>query len=370
MYPVELDLRGQPVLVVGGGLAAARQARACLQAAARLLVLAVDGCEDLAALADSGELRWQRRPATREDVRAARLVHAATGSASDDAEVAGWCREAGVWCLVDSPTVPGSAFPAGRGRRPAGDGVGRVTLIGGGPGDPGLITSRGLALLHEADVVVVDRLAPRELLADLDPDVQIIDVGKTPDHHPVPQNEIHRLLVSHARAGLRVARLKGGDPYLLGRGGEEVEACRAAGVPVTVVPGVTSALAVPAAAGIPVTHRGLARSVTVLTGHDDPDHAALVRLGGTIVVLMGVARLPGLCAGLLEHGMDPATPVAVIERGWSARQRSTLARLDDAAAVSAERGVRSPAVIVIGPVAALAADPDRPQTGRRPENTG
>src|SRR5690606_6253562 len=144
------------------------------------------------------------------------------------------------------------SLPLRRHRR----GPGRVALVGGGPGDPGLVTTRGRQLLAEADVVVVDRLAPRALLGELDPDVEVVDVGKAPGHHPVSQDEINRLLVSHASAGKRVVRLKGGDPFVLGRGGEEVAACRAAGVPVEVVPGVTSAVAVPAAAGVPVTHRG------------------------------------------------------------------------------------------------------------------
>ena len=145
-------------------------------------------------------------------------------------------------------------------------GAGSVALVGGGPGDPGLITTRGRQLLAQADVVVVDRLAPRALLDELDPEVEVVDVGKTPGNHPVTQDEINPILVEHARAGRRVVRLKGGDPFVLGRGGEEVAACREAGVPVEVVPGVTSAVAVPAAVGIPVTHRGLARQFTVVSG--------------------------------------------------------------------------------------------------------
>ncbi len=351
---MELDLHGRPVTVVGGGPAAARSGAECAAAGAVVTVLAVHGCEQLAALDAAGTVRWLRRDALSPDVAAARLVHAATGSAAGDAVVAQWADTAGVWCI--SPDGPGTGTAPPVRRRPPAAGRGQVALVGGGPGDPGLITVRGLALLRTADVVVVDRLAPRELLAGLDPDVEVVDVGKTPDHHPVPQQQINRLLVDRARSGARVVRLKGGDPYLLGRGGEEARACRAAGVPVVVVPGVTSALAVPAGAGIPVTHRGLARSVTVLTGHDDPDHAALVALGGTIVVLMGVDRLPALCGGLLRHGMDPATPTAVVERGWSASQRTTVADLAGLAEAARLRGVRPPAVVVIGAVAALAEE--------------
>jgi uroporphyrin-III C-methyltransferase/precorrin-2 dehydrogenase/sirohydrochlorin ferrochelatase len=241
-----------------------------------------------------------------------------------------------------------------------------VALVGGGPGDPDLLTRRGHDLVHEADVVVVDRLAPRAVLAGLDPDVELVDVGKTPGNHPVPQEEINRILVEHARAGRRVVRLKGGDPYVFGRGGEEAAHCHEAGVEVFVVPGVTSALSVPAAAGIPVTHRTASRSVTVLTGHDVSDparlaaFAAVSRTGGTLVALMGVERLPELCRGLVAAGAAGATPVAMVERGWTPRQRTTRATLENAAEAAREAGVRPPAVIVIGAVAALdlAAEPD------------
>ncbi|WP_432535838.1 uroporphyrinogen-III C-methyltransferase [Kineococcus arenarius] len=231
--------------------------------------------------------------------------------------------------------------------------AGRVVLVGGGPGEPELMTLRGRRRLAEADVVVVDRLAPTGVLAELDPDVEVVDVGKTAGNHPVPQEEINRVLVDAALAGRTVVRLKGGDPYVLGRGGEEVLACRAAGVEVEVVPGVTSAFAVPAAAGIPVTHRGAARCVTVVSGHEDldgDDLGALAQLGGTLVVLMGVAALERLAAGLLAAGRDPATPVAVVQDGWSPQQRTTTAPLADIARVARTAGVRAPAVVVVGDV--------------------
>jgi uroporphyrin-III C-methyltransferase len=238
--------------------------------------------------------------------------------------------------------------------------TGRVSLVGGGPGDLELLTLKAVRLLREADVVVVDRLAPRDGLAELAPGAELVDVGKSPGHHAVPQEQINALLVEHAVAGRRVVRLKGGDPYVFGRGGEELAACRTAGVPVEVVPGVTSAFAVPAAAGIPVTHRGLARSVTVITGHDQlsPQQLqALVGLGGTIVVLMGATRLAHLVGGLLAKGMSPDLPAAMVERGWTEHQRTTTARLADLPAAALARGVSSPAVIVVGEVAALADDP-------------
>lgn len=235
---------------------------------------------------------------------------------------------------------------------------GRVVLVGAGPGDPDLITVRGLRVLREADVVVVDRLVPRELLQGLPTGVEVIDAGKAPGDHVLTQELINEVIVDRALAGRLVVRLKGGDPFLLGRGGEEVLACRAAGVPVEVVPGVSSALAVPAAADIPVTHRGVSRSVTVVTGHDacDPaggwDGALLALCPGTLVVLMGVGRIRELGDLLLAHGRDPGTPVAVVENGCTPTQRTTRARLDAVADACDLAGVTSPAVIVVGDVAA------------------
>jgi uroporphyrin-III C-methyltransferase/precorrin-2 dehydrogenase/sirohydrochlorin ferrochelatase len=230
-----------------------------------------------------------------------------------------------------------------------------VTLVGGGPGDPGLITTRGRRALAEADVVVVDRLAPRALLAELDPAVEVIEAGKSPHAHTLTQTEINAVLVERAQAGHRVVRLKGGDSFVLGRGGEEVLACVSAGVPVEVVPGVTSAFAVPAAAGIPVTHRGLARQVTILSAHDAaPDWEVLARLEGTLVLLMGVAQLPSHTRALLAHGKDPGTPVAIVENGTLPGQRTTVGTLADIADLARVRGVGNPAVVVIGDVAALA----------------
>jgi uroporphyrin-III C-methyltransferase/precorrin-2 dehydrogenase/sirohydrochlorin ferrochelatase len=234
-------------------------------------------------------------------------------------------------------------------------GAGSVALVGGGPGDPGLITTRGRQLLAEADVVVVDRLAPRELLEHLDPEVVVVDAGKTAGHHPLPQEEINRLLVSYAQAGRRVVRLKGGDPFVLGRGGEEALACLAAGVRVEVVSGVTSAVAVPAAAGIPVTHRGRARQVTIASGHEGLDWPSLAKLEGTLVLLMAVTELPTATAELVAHGMDPDTPSAVVESGFGPDQRTTVGTLATIAALARDREVRAPAVVVIGSVVDLHA---------------
>ena len=216
------------------------------------------------------------------------------------------------------------------------------------------MTTRGRRLVALADVVVVDRLAPREVLAELADDVLVIDVGKTPGHHPVPQEAINELLVQHARAGRFVVRLKGGDPYVLGRGGEEVAACRDAGIDVEVVPGVTSAVAVPAAVGIPVTHRGVARGFTVATGHDELGHVP-VAADHTLVLLMGIAELRRTSATLVARGLPGSTPVAVVEDGFGAAAASDVRRRSRRSPTRpSARGVQPPAVTVIGDVVRLA----------------
>jgi len=237
-------------------------------------------------------------------------------------------------------------------------GSGRVVLVGAGPGDPDLITLRGLRWLRQAEVVIYDQLASPALLDEAPPTALLIFAGKATGNHCIAQSAINALLIHHAEAGRLVVRLKGGDPFVFGRGGEEVLACRGAGIPVEVVPGVSSAVAVPAAAGIPVTHRGLASSFAVVTGHEDPDKAAggidwdrLATAVDTLVILMGIATLPVITARLIAAGRDPATPAAVIERGLTANQRVVTGTLGNIA----ERATRlaSPAVIVIGEVVSL-----------------
>jgi len=236
---------------------------------------------------------------------------------------------------------------------------GTVYLVGAGPGDPDLITRKGLRLLRAADVVVYDRLIAPELLDEARPGAELIFAGKGPGCHTMPQDEINRLLVAHGRRGHAVARLKGGDPFVFGRGGEEALALAAAGIPFEIVPGVSSAIAVPAYAGIPVTHRGHAPLLTVVTGHEGDgatgavDWDALARLGGTIVIMMGVATLPGLTRRLSDGGLAPATPAAVIAQGTTARQRVVTGTLADIAERAAAARVGSPAITVIGAVAAL-----------------
>jgi uroporphyrinogen III methyltransferase/synthase len=229
-------------------------------------------------------------------------------------------------------------------------------LVGAGPGDPGLLTARAIELIARADVILHDRLIPAEALAHARPDAEVVDVGKVGGGDQTPQQETTRLLVEHARAGREVVRLKGGDPFVFGRGGEEAQALRAAGCAFEVVPGVTAGVAAAAYAGIPVTQRGLASAVAFVTGHEDPDKeetaidwAALAAFPGTLVFYMGVRQLPRIAEQLAAHGRDPREPAAVVERGTLAVQRVVRTTLGDLGAAQA----RAPAVTVVGAVAAL-----------------
>jgi uroporphyrin-III C-methyltransferase len=228
-----------------------------------------------------------------------------------------------------------------------------VSLVGAGPGDPDLLTVKAARLLADTDVVVHDALVGDGVLALVPASTELIDVGKRPGR-PIPQELISTLLVTLARDGKRVVRLKGGDPFVFGRGGEEAQALLDAGIPFEVVPGITSAVAAPAAAGVPVTHRGVAASFTVVTGHrpagePDIDWRALARVGGTVVVLMGVSQRATIAAELTAGGLDPATPVAAVQSATTGDQLTVRCRLDELA----DAPVRSPAVLVIGAVAAL-----------------
>jgi uroporphyrin-III C-methyltransferase/precorrin-2 dehydrogenase/sirohydrochlorin ferrochelatase len=406
IYPLGLKVAGRLVVVVGGGPVAARRARALVEAGARVRVIAPDVCEELSVLARvsaPGAVELVARAYRAGDLDEAWLVHTATGSPAVDQQVSNDAERVRVFCVTAGDASVGSAWvpavartaltddaevtvavTAGRDPRRSRairDAVaaalqsgtlplrrhrdrdrdrdreverasGRVWLVGGGPGDTGLITARGRTVLAQADVVVIDRLGPRALLHELSPDVEVIDVGKTSGNHPVPQHEINALLVQHALAGRDVVRLKGGDPYVFGRGGEELAACHAAGVEVEVVPGVTSAVSVPAAAGIPVTHRGVARGFSVLTGHDG---AAGVPGGAdhTLVLLMGVTRLAETADALVTADRPADTPVALVEDGFGPRQRVTVGTLADIAERAAAVGVRPPAVIVVGAVVRL-----------------
>jgi uroporphyrinogen III methyltransferase/synthase len=253
--------------------------------------------------------------------------------------------------------------------------IGWVALVGAGPGDPGLITVRGRELLETADAVVADRLGTEALLGLCRPDARIIDAGKAPGRQALTQDETNQALVSLAQEGLGVVRLKGGDPFVFGRGGEEVMALHQAGIPVEVVPGITSAIAAPGSAGIPVTHRAVATAFTVVTGHEDPakpseqtDWAALARTPGTLVVLMGMGRLAAIADALIAAGRPADQPAAAVQWGTTPRQRQVVATLGGLADAVVAAGLGNPGVVVIGDVAGLAAQIDwrsgRPLAGR------
>ena len=239
--------------------------------------------------------------------------------------------------------------------------MGSVILVGAGPGDPGLLTQKGRQAIENAQVVVYDRLVSPAILSLIPRDAEKINVGKESSNHLVPQEEINRILLRKAQEDKRVVRLKGGDPFLFGRGGEELELLEAAGIPFQVVPGVTSALSVPAYAGIPVTHRDFCSSVHIITGHARAgaelhiDFEALRRTGGTLVFLMSVSSLPRICRGLLDAGMAPDMPAAVVERGTLPRQRKLVSTLERLPLEAEKAGVKSPAIIVVGKVCALSS---------------
>jgi uroporphyrin-III C-methyltransferase / precorrin-2 dehydrogenase / sirohydrochlorin ferrochelatase len=399
-YPIELDLAGRPVIVVGGGPVAFRRAKALVDAGAWVTVIAPVVCADLSSL---GVTILTRRYQD-GDLDGAWLVHAATDDPRVNASVAAAAERARIWCVraddakaspAHMPAVTrhgdvtvavtaggdprrsqrlraaiGHKLAAGelpvrpqrrRSRGPHG-GPGHVALVGGGPGDPGLMTVLGRRLVAEADVVVADRLGPRDILAELDPDVEIIEAGKAPGAHRLTQDQINELIVDRALAGNRVVRLKGGDPFVFGRGGEEALACVRAGVPVQVVPGVTSAIAVPAYAGIPVTHRGITQDFAVVSAHLDPsqpgasvDWAALAAGPGTLVLLMAMAHLEQITAELIKRGRDGTTPVAVIQDGTTEHQQVLISTLERVAPEAAAHHITSPAVVVIGDVVSLRA---------------
>lgn len=240
--------------------------------------------------------------------------------------------------------------------------TGKVWLVGAGPSDPGLFTLKGKRVLEEADVVVYDRLVGQGVLTMIPPNAELIDVGKRAGNHTMPQEQINQVLLEEAQKGKKVVRLKGGDPFLFGRGGEELELLVQHKIPYEIVPGVTSALSVPAYNGIPVTHRDFCSSLHIITGHKrkgEPyniDFEALVRTKGTLVFLMGVTALPDICAGLLEGGMDPDMPAAILQQGTTAGQKRILATVAELPGEVKKQGIETPAIIVVGKVCGLAKE--------------
>jgi uroporphyrin-III C-methyltransferase / precorrin-2 dehydrogenase / sirohydrochlorin ferrochelatase len=396
-YLLGLRLRGRRVAVVGGGAVAARRVPRLLAAGADVLLISPTVTPALEELAAQRRIDWRPREYQPGDCANAWLVVACTDRPPVNAAVADEAERARIWCARADDAAASSAWTPAGGRvgdtsvavltgdprrsaairdaittglqagtisarhhrtRAAG-----VALVGGGPGDPGLITVRGRRLLAEADVVIADRLGPRELLAELPPDVTVIDAGKVPYRRQMSQDEINSALIRHARDGKFVVRLKGGDPFVFGRGGEEMLACLRAGVPVTVVPGISSATGVPTAVGLPVTHRGVAQAFHVISVHVPPgderstvDWAALARAGDTLVLLMALERIGSVARALIEHGMRGNCPVSVISDGTMPTQRTIYSTLEDVESRLAEEGVRPPAVVVIGGVVTIAAE--------------
>ncbi|AOX45293.1 uroporphyrinogen-III C-methyltransferase [Microbacterium sp. BH-3-3-3] len=387
-----LDLTDRLVVCVGAGSVAERRIARLRAAGARVRLVAPVATERLSALAASGAIEWHARPFAASDLDDAWFCHTATGDAAIDAVVVDAAEERRVWCVnaghggrgtarLAAETTSGDvmvgvvstagadprrtvavrdaiaqrlaegALPLRRRRRPL---VGSVALVGGGPGPIDLMTVRARALLAEADVVVHDRLGPTGVLAELGDDVELVDVGKRPQHHPVPQDEINAIIVDRAAKGLRVVRLKGGDPFVYGRGGEEVIACRAAGIPVEVIPGISSAIAVPAAAGVPVTHRGVAGTLHVVNGQDAPSEATLAALRddtATVVALMGVSALARFVSAARAAGAPDTRPVAFVENGHTPQQRTIRTTLGTAIQDAETHRLANPAVLVFGEVA-------------------
>ncbi|MFD9461737.1 uroporphyrinogen-III C-methyltransferase [Streptomyces sp. NPDC060027] len=395
-YPVGLRLAGRRVVVLGGGQVAQRRLPALIAAGADVHLVSPRATPSVEAMADAGEITWTRRPYEEGDLADAWYALIATSDPRANADASAEAERNRVWCVrsddADAATAwtPATGHSEGvtvavlttnaKGRDPRHTAAIRdavveglrdgtlvaphhrtrtpgVALVGGGPGDPDLITVRGRRLLAEADVVIADRLGPRDLLAELPPHVEVIDAAKIPYGRFMAQEAINNALIEHARQGKSVVRLKGGDPFVFGRGMEEAQALAEAGIACTIVPGISSSISVPGAAGIPVTHRGVAHEFTVVSGHVAPDDErslvdwpALAKLRGTLVVLMGVDKIGRIADTLVEHGKPADTPVALVQEGTTAAQRRVDATLATVAETVRAEDVRPPAVIVIGEV--------------------
>jgi uroporphyrin-III C-methyltransferase / precorrin-2 dehydrogenase / sirohydrochlorin ferrochelatase len=395
-YPSGLRLAGRRVVVVGGGTVAQRRVPQLIAVGADVHVVSPDVTPAIEGLVGSGEITWHQRVFEDTDLEGAWYVIAVTDDVTVNDRVSQLAEQQRIFCVRSDDAARGTAWTPAVGRhggvtvavvgnreprRSAGlrdeilealregridaqhhrDPTPGVTLVGGGPGDPELMSIGGRRALMEADVVVADRLAPRELLGELPADVELIDVAKLPRGRSAQQAEINRVIVERALAGKRVVRFKGGDNFVFGRGYEEVIACREAGVPVTVIPGLTSPVAVPAIAGIPVTHRGVTHEFTVVSGHLPPGHPeslvdydAVARMRGTVVLMMAVENSPEIAKALVAGGREPGTPVAVVCDGTMPTQRTVLATLSTLGETVAAERVQPPAIIVVGEVVRVA----------------
>ncbi len=395
-YPSGLRLAGKRVVVVGGGHVAQRRIPALIAVGADVVVVAREVTPAIEGL--SAEITLHLRGFTESDLDDAWYAIAATNETATNERVAKAAESRRIFCVRSDDARDATAWTPAVGRHEgvtiavlgnreprksaairdeilhalrehvidtSPDKSPGVVLVGGGPGDPELVTIAARNALASADVVVADRLAPRELLAELSADVELIDVAKLPRGRYASQDYINEVIVERAKAGKRVVRFKGGDNFVFGRGFEEVLACNEAGVPVTIIPGLSSSISVPGRAGIPVTHRGIAHEFTVISGHLPPEHPdslvewpAVARMRGTVVLLMAVENAPAIAAALIEGGRPGETPVAVVVEGTLPEERTVLSTLGTLADDIAAESVRPPAIIVIGEVVAV-AHPER-----------
>ena len=399
-YPVGLRLSGRRTVVIGGGQVAQRRLPALIAAGADITLISPSATPSVEAMAEAGEIAWERRRYQDGDLADTWYALVASSDLTANTAASAEAERTRTWCVRSDDAEAATAWTPATGRsdgvtvavltghdprrsaavrdavveglrdgtlaaprhraRDAEGNTPRVALVGGGPGDPDLITVRGRRLLAEADVVIADRLGPRDLLDELPPHVEVIDAAKIPYGRFMAQEAINQALIDHAKQGKAVVRLKGGDPFVFGRGMEEAQALAAEGIACTVVPGISSTISVPGAAGIPVTHRGVAHEFTVVSGHvapDDPrslvDWEALAKLRGTLVLLMAVERIAPIAEALVAHGRAPGTPVAIVQEGTMATQRRVDATLATVGEKAKSENVRPPAVIVIGDVVSV-----------------
>ena len=393
-YPAGLLLEGRRVVVVGGGHVAQRRIPPLIDSGARVVVVSPEVTPAIEGM--SSEITIELRRFVDTDLDGAWYCIAATDDVVVNAAVSAACEERRIFCVRSDDATAASAWTPAVGRHGsvtvavlgnreprqsaalrddiltalrdgqlnasgALDRSPGVVIVGGGPGDPELVTVAARHALASADVVVADRLAPRALLDELGPDVELLDVTKLPRGRSARQDYINEVIVERALAGKRVVRFKGGDNFVFGRGFEEIQACREAGVPVTVIPGLSSSISVPGIAQIPITHRGVAHEFTVVSGHLPPGHPeslvewpALARLKGTVVMLMAVENAAAIATALLDNGRPASTPVAVIADGTMPTERTVLCTLATLDRTLTDEGIRPPAIIVVGEVVRVA----------------
>ena len=352
---VKLPMAGRGAVVVGTSGQAMAMTSELISAGAHVTVFTGMPTPFLSDLAARGMIRLHERDVSVTDIDAAAIVFAFTGVGERDQTVRRLSTTRGVFCICGETSRAEHRRQPTLGRQPS---VGRVILVGGGPGSPGLLTIAGRDAITAADVIVVDRLAPVSVIAACAPRAEVVDASKIPGGRRMEQSHINSVLISRALEGKTVVRLKGGDGFVFGRGGEELDECVRAGIPVEVIPGVSSSIAAPASAMIPVTHRGLTQGFTVVSGHVAPDHpestinySALARANTTIVLMMAVANLDAIGKALIDGGMDADTPAAVIADGSLPNQREVRGTLCTIGAAARAAQIGPPATTVIGAVA-------------------